>query len=84
MKLEDCFNEKGDFKDFFDPYRDHDHEFKKFLFDDGNLRDELWSDLKTFINKNNFHFTCDAISLYHADMHGGNTKGSYPAIYYWR
>jgi hypothetical protein len=36
------------------------------------------------LTRGNYHALSDMAAIVHADRLGGNTKGSYPAIYYWR
>jgi len=85
MKLKYIFDESGNFKRGFDPYReDPDHPWMLFLFDDGDLNIGISEQLENILNKGNLHWNCDAAQLYHADWFSGNTKGNYSAIYYWR
>lgn len=35
-------------------------------------------------NPATYPFNCDMMCYYHAEQHGMGTKGSYPAVYYWR
>lgn len=84
------FNEEGNFKlKNYCPYRIGEDkkvlEFHDLLFNErGDLNDNLKQPLKDFVLQNNLPPFCDAVKCFYAEEHGGNTKGSYPAVYMWR
>lgn len=87
-KVLSCFNlNTGNFKEFFDPFREKHHEFYNILFDeDGDLLIKTQSILEIYLcnNKVNWKYDCDFYKLLHAYYFIGNTNGNYTVIYYWR
>lgn len=90
-KIEDCFDDKGDFIICgFDPYRVGDDPDKKALYDylfdeDGYANIEPHHYVIELIKKNNWSVWCDAVKYYYsAELIDPNCKGNYTAIYAWR
>lgn len=82
-ELRDCFTPDGNLK--FDPYRvdpELDRRYQAVFDDDGFLRDS--TALAKLIEQMKWGWRCNAVGLYHADIHAGSTKGSYPTKYYFR
>lgn len=90
MTLGEIFGKRGNFlNSSFDPYRlDRSNAYSvkvhEFLFEDGNLRDGIQSQLRSWADINGCGPWTDVVKLYYAEEHGSSTKGSYPAIYMWR
>lgn len=90
MTLDEIFGKKGNFlNSSFDPYRlDQTNQYfvkvHEFLFEDGDLRDGIQSQLWSWAVLNECGPWSDVVKLYYAEEHGSSTKGSYPAIYMWR
>ena len=86
--LVQIFDEDGDFKDHFDPFRTSGKDSEKkraLLFDEeGYMREVISCELQAFITSSGFEPFCDAVALYHAEHFACNTKGNYSTIYYWR
>lgn len=82
-ELRDCFTPDGNLK--FDPYRvdpELDRRYQAVFDEDGYLLDR--SAVGRLVEKMQWSWRCDAVGLYHADIHAGSTKGSYPTKYYFR
>ena len=89
LKYNDFFNEDGNFiHRGYDPYRvaDKFEEFHATIFDEnGNVHQQVYTALNAWVkSRDNLCHFCDIVTLIHAQNHGLNTKGSYPANYMWR
>ena len=88
MKLKELFDKNGYLK--FDPYRldkCNKNQVRQyaFLFDeDGYLNFGMDTEIAQLIEESGWGCYCDAVALWHANIMAGNTKGSYPTIYYFR
>ncbi|AGN51558.1 hypothetical protein VPLG_00119 [Vibrio phage eugene 12A10] len=85
----DIFNKDGDFVlAHFDPYRvgtEAEIEYRDKIFNSsGQLRSRVEEVLEDAVYNNGWSWDSDAVKCFHANVHGRSTKGSYPAIYYWR
>ncbi len=85
LKLKDCFNNEGNLK--FDPYRLNaipiEIAMNDLVFEDGYLRD--MQELEKLIDGNpQWHWTCSAVGLYHAQILACATKNNYSTIFYFR
>lgn len=73
----------------FDPYRTADgtpqQTLRDFLFDsDGAVHDTIAAVLHSMLCTDALNWSCDAVKLHYAEMHGSVTSNSYPATYMWK
>lgn len=92
-ELQELFTKDGQFsfQDHYDPYRVGENKSEKYyhslLFNEnGSAKEEIHKLVydELMANPTAYPFNCDMMCYYHAEQHGMGTKGSYPAIYYWR
>jgi hypothetical protein len=84
MEISKYFDKNGSCPSLGDPYREQTETAKLIFDEDGDVRYNVYFDLVTFCQNNPVKPFSDAVRIVMAQEMGGNTKGSYPAIYMWR
>lgn len=84
MKIEDIFDEIGNFINPIDPYRcDRNNEVYQYLFDEDGYS-KRQEEARRFIWKHNCNPFSDIVKYYYASDFDSACKGNYNAVYAWR
>lgn len=86
QQILDFFDDKGNFRNHYDPYRRSDEEIENDVFfdKDGWPVKELVDRAEHLATTRNLDYFCAAIRLLHACEFSRATKGNYSPCYMWR
>lgn len=80
----EVFDEKGKFKNYFDPYRKEEKIWNILFDEEGDLNEEIKEVLPDLILDLGYNPLSDAVCLYHWRNAGAVSKRSVRTIYAWR
>ena len=84
MKFEDHFDDNGNWKKPFDPYRDTSVQRALFFNADGNITEDFYGLLCADIKREGLSPTSGFVKAYHAKDIDSFSHGNYTACYAWR